>query len=471
MKTSKKPTRSTKAVAVSDSPPSVTSPFTQKLVALPVAGDSFLLVRAKGDGPDSVLIDGGLSGQTLYRELTAELGQEPSVRRIICTHNDADHANGLAEMLQDEVNYPLRTEEIWLPGSWANALPRSLTTSPHDAIFDVAESVGYILRDSAKHTAPRSELQAFFYKWAHGWDIAAAHKRDENHSWKRERNEDPHQNESEKLNISQSLTRSLDYQVRSRALLSRSISRYANRYLGDAVRLIRDFGSEARRTTHEIEAAISVFLFLIDAEERIIKIATSAGTRQARLRWFDAQAYYDEHPASRRAKGGDDDLVPLNSFELVHPPRTTELADLLYLTTVNLHSLVFWAPETETSPGCIFSADGLLDGDKLDPKPLRKIVATAPHHGSASNAAAYPNLRDMLQYPAIGEKWRDQVIFLRSDMNKKKNPCPEYKQSIQRLCTICPNKSLGLQKVVIPISSTAHWDFKAAESIRACSCT
>lgn len=426
----------------------------------------------KANGPDCVLVDGGQSGKTLYRELSAELGEEPFVRRIICTHNDADHANGLAEMLEDEVNYPLRVEEIWLPGSWANALPLSLTTSAHDAVFDIAHSVAYILRKSAKHTAPRNELEAFFYEWVHGPDIAATvHKGDENHISKRDRNEGSDQNESKKQHISQSLMRSLDYQVRSRALLSNSVSWSANAYLGAAVTLIRHVGKRAQCAKHAIEAAISVFLYLIDAKELIIKIATSAGKRQARLRWFDAQAYYDEQSASRRAKGGDDDLVPLNSFELIHPPQTTELAYLLYLTTVNLHSLVFWAPETETSPGCVFSADGLLDGDKLDPKPHREIIATAPHHGSASNAAAYPNLRDMLQYPAIGETWRDRVIFLRSDMNKKKNPCPEYKQSTQRLCTICPNKSLGLQKVVIAVSPTADWDFKAAKSIRACSCT
>ncbi len=37
---------------------------------------------------------------------------------IICTHNDADHTNGIIGFLQSG----LRCKEVWLPGSWTDRL-------------------------------------------------------------------------------------------------------------------------------------------------------------------------------------------------------------------------------------------------------------------------------------------------------------------------------------------------------------
>lgn len=74
-----------------------------RLVAFPVAGDSFLLIR----GGDRLLVDGGMRGAALHAFLKPELTEQMYVDRIICTHNDSDHAQGLAEMLGDVVLYPL----------------------------------------------------------------------------------------------------------------------------------------------------------------------------------------------------------------------------------------------------------------------------------------------------------------------------------------------------------------------------
>jgi hypothetical protein len=89
-----------------------------RFVAIPVAqGDAFYLERADF----SVLVDVGRSRYGfpgMFRAVT----HTDRVNVAVCTHNDADHANGVIGFLETG----LKCDEMWLPGSWLAALPHVL---------------------------------------------------------------------------------------------------------------------------------------------------------------------------------------------------------------------------------------------------------------------------------------------------------------------------------------------------------
>jgi hypothetical protein len=89
-----------------------------RFVAIPVAqGDAFFLDHRSW----SVLVDGGRSinsFSTVFQNST----HVDSVDVLVCTHNDADHANGVIGFLESA----LQCHEVWLPGRWLRALPEVL---------------------------------------------------------------------------------------------------------------------------------------------------------------------------------------------------------------------------------------------------------------------------------------------------------------------------------------------------------
>lgn len=106
-----------------------------KFIALPVSGDAFLFSR-KGRAS---LVDGGKNGPELYRLLQEELGEKPCLHRIVCTHNDDDHAGGLAELLESDNDF--QVSQVWLPATWQEPL-KELTLDAADFYERVAEELG-----------------------------------------------------------------------------------------------------------------------------------------------------------------------------------------------------------------------------------------------------------------------------------------------------------------------------------------
>lgn len=83
-------------------------------VALPVGqGDAFMLER---DGK-RILVDGGKSSTKLMGLLAAEAVEHIDI--VVCTHNDQDHAEGLAGLLENDV---FSIGEVWLPGRWSERI-------------------------------------------------------------------------------------------------------------------------------------------------------------------------------------------------------------------------------------------------------------------------------------------------------------------------------------------------------------
>jgi metal-dependent hydrolase (beta-lactamase superfamily II) len=76
-----------------------------KLLALPVAGDSYLLdLHGR-----KILVDGGHSSRSLRTALSSPNVAVTELDIVVCTHADADHAGGLVDLLggfKSEVQHP-----------------------------------------------------------------------------------------------------------------------------------------------------------------------------------------------------------------------------------------------------------------------------------------------------------------------------------------------------------------------------
>jgi hypothetical protein len=88
-----------------------------KFIALPVnQGDAFY---AETDDGFRVLVDGGRSRRALPK-LFRKYTKSDRVDVLVCTHNDADHAQGLIGFLENGSH----CDELWIPATWLYALLR-----------------------------------------------------------------------------------------------------------------------------------------------------------------------------------------------------------------------------------------------------------------------------------------------------------------------------------------------------------
>lgn len=150
---------------------------------------------------------------------------------------------------------------------------------------------------------------------------------------------------------------------------------------------------------------------------KILKIAILAYRRNALIRWF----YPSEVPGLERSN-----FLPLNSRNINYLKRVTNksvlnFAKLLYLTSENIHSLVFQY-SIDSLPRILFTADSIIN------KPIvytNQIIVTAPHHGSKSNKSAYSNIKG------------EQIIWVRSDYRSTSRPCKDYLMLNEKYCLIC----------------------------------
>ncbi len=120
-----------------------------RFIAIPVAqGDAFYLDR----GNWSVLVDGGRA-RSAFGAVFQATTRADGVSVAVCTHNDADHANGIMGFLESG----LRCNEVWLPGQWLNTLPYVL--KPFIEVFvtladDVAQAEVFEVDQPGEHVSP-----------------------------------------------------------------------------------------------------------------------------------------------------------------------------------------------------------------------------------------------------------------------------------------------------------------------------
>jgi len=168
------------------------------------------------------------------------------------------------------------------------------------------------------------------------------------------------------------------------------------------------------------------------------------------VRWFD----FSEFARTRHASGGDYGLlVPLNAVELAVPPSPMhELSYMARLTPVNEECLVFFSPgKLLKKLGVVFTGDSPMgDGPRytqnflpISLEPRQLVIATAPHHGSQSNAMAYVHL----------DTFAKVVLWLRSG-GTHQHPGLAFRQLLPalRACTNCPHSNFAREVVEVQLS-------------------
>jgi len=367
--------------------------MTSRFIALPVGqGDAFYLQR----DDFHILVDGGRSKRNLSGLLTTHIEPlPPQLDVVVCTHNDADHANGLLGLLKE---LPVSIREVWLPGTWAWRL-EDLVTRPYEFFHELYKNISE-LRDEVE------TLQQYYEKY-----------------WKR-------------LPLSIQMpetTRIPDHGIDADEWLTDVFDR-------------QDFSWRHWRKYWWFfdlpYPSGRLWLECLDAAHRIRSIAEAALNAGARIRLFE----FVQSP-NMTAGGYRWQLEPVNSREVWPRKEAVSALFFLALTKANRESLVFYAPEQiqKNAPGVLFTADSDL-GCRLNhiQQPSRSLIATAPHHGSEANALAYTVIN--------GWTSPDKVIWVRSDCRNKSRPGDTFKNQPKRLCTLCnivqrPKSSVRLHAI------------------------
>lgn len=298
-----------------------------RFVALPVGqGDAFFLQRGKF----TALIDGGRSKHALPR-LFKDTLKRTSVDTLVCTHNDADHAEGILGFLESG----LKCEEVWLPALWQDRL-RDLLGSPEQFFNELTSDVG---------------------------------------SWRSD-------DDSCRLDqLGDQLADKGDQQEKEEER-------------GEPISLDPNSGNDASIVPacmcypppvgfccwHLRQPNWPLLTQAMSAAARIREIAIICMHLGLRIRWF-------RHDACHKGGGKAGLLEPLNAVEATNV-RSRGALEYLALSTANRQSLTFCSPPDESYPGVVLTADSDLKFSNSIPWRAGMIV-TAPHHGSEANESAY----------------------------------------------------------------------------------
>jgi len=385
--------------------------MSNRFIALPVGqGDAFYLQR----GNFHVLVDGGRSKRVLPG-LLMNHARASHLDVVVCTHNDADHANGLIGLLEEQV---VTIREVWLPGTWAWRF-QDLVQHPYRFFDELAEDISGVGEEM-------ESLEQYYEQYG----------------------------ERFRSNIETSETTSIPD------------------HGADASEWLMDFFDKQDHFPWRLWPRHwppfypphpkwgRLWLDCLDAAHRIKSIAKAAVDAGAKVRVFEFVPFYNIVTG-----GFQGQLEPVNSREVW--PRKVPKKDVsalfyLALTKANRESLVFYAPEgeRENTPGVLFTADSDLgSGLRHIQKPATNLVVTSPHHGSESNRLAYMTVA----------KWvsPDEVIWVRSDGRSKSRPGPSYKSQPRRICTLC-NPPVTPKAVVRLHANRARW--QRTHGTRWCSC-
>lgn len=369
-----------------------------RFIAIPVAqGDAFYLERANL----SVLVDGGRNRSafaTMFQGITGK----NSVDIVVCTHNDADHTEGVTGYLESG----LRCNEVWLPGRWLSVLPDVL--KPFVDVFveligDVSKTVEMAnIREGSTDRLSLETYGEYLQEQLGEFD-----------------NEDGSEKVGERIGEDGWTETLVDMLERAEPWDE------FNFRLWPGIDLDRFYSTRYWRLG---PTQIQLLFSAIEAASRIRAIAIEAYHRGIPVRWFE---YGLSAPS-----GGVPELKPINATAIVRvKPRVGTLFRYLTLTVSNKESLVFWSPPADQQPGVLFTADCDLAGCRL-PLQFRGALVTAPHHGSEANAQAYREVTSAAQ------QFDSTITWIRSDGRYRSRPGSAYLAiSSRRFCTICRRKS------------------------------
>jgi hypothetical protein len=394
-----------------------------RLVALPVAGESFLLHR---DGK-TVLVDGGHSSKPLAKELKAYDPEMDLIDIVVCTHADEDHAGGLGNLIDES---GLKIGEFWLPGQWIDSV-EELLEAPRTVADGLVRELDEIAREFPDRQPQEDDLDSVAVILD---KKAIAERRRSNHV----NSERP----KDRLGSKE---------------FDRLCEVYSDIPKGDKAAM-NAFESARQRVQYRRRRQViptdlaDYWLGLIKTAESIRNIAAQAIRHKVPVRWFDFEAF----AMTRVANGGNPGfLEPLNSVEAARPP-LLHLSYLAKLSAANEECLAFIAPPEYLKLGVVFCGDSPLgDGpgyknsffnSRAGIAPCRGyLVATAPHHGSESNAMAFGHL----------SSWARVITWLRTG-GSSRQPGATFKKyhPNERACSHCPQtgRKQGLAELWLD-----HW--------------
>jgi hypothetical protein len=376
-------------------------------------GDAFFLDRGKL----TILVDGGRSIKGLPIQFQRATKHE-SVDVLVCTHNDADHANGVLGFLRDGLT---TCREVWLPGSWTYRLAE-LLLQPEEFTSELVLDIG----DMEVSPERRRSLQNLG-------------------DWYHESNHDATPTEEIDLNaLSEALEQATNMGTYEEVFWS-YFPMWPSGMWHDFYSLQGVFLENLERSLLLNEA--------LAAAARIRDIALAAYKKGVPIRWF-------EYDREKKRGGNRDCLVPLNACEVRQiSVRRRSALEYIALTTSNKQSLVFLSPADDKEPAVLFTADSDLSFSQCIDWTAGMIV-TAPHHGSEANRHAYDRFTE-----ETSKKF--DVIWVRSDGRFRDRPGNSYLNVHGcRFCTLCRGSNLDKQDVRL-IVDQGRW---IPYSTRRCCC-
>lgn len=411
--------------------------------ALPLSsGEAFLLQTKDCAGNQrTILVDGGKKHSETTRELSTILAElEPKIDLIdfvICTHSDADHSQGLWYFADDWYKLGRRIGEFWLPGRWANAATHILTDPVE---FTTQLLIGAyeasILVNASKNDG-RQLLREQAYREI-GIDILNSEA-----GYARPPHDVRFNGDDENNELGLGLSRAEAEALRAELEETDCSHNILDSLLDNAVKLEQLHRlSFNRRLYHYPNYMIdgrTAFEEVAKTAKSISKIVKSALIHEIKIRWFD----FGEFQKTGKASGGEENLLqPCCAVEVVPTLLKKRLTGLglffsLKLSSQNVESLVFYRPETELEPGVLFLGDSRLSHGLYKPecdfqapfhKPKRRVLVTAPHHGSRVNDNAYKVLKDWLG--------TDQQLYIRNG-GQKGQVLNCYLNNRDRRCAQC----------------------------------
>lgn len=382
-----------------------------KFIALPVgSGDAFY---AETDDGFRVLVDGGRSRRELPH-LFQLYTRRTDVDVLVCTHNDADHAEGLIGFLESG----LFSKELWLPATWLEAV-RSLPDDPAETILFLWKHL---------HSA-----------WEQGVLPEAQERLDfQEVAW---RSIFPEFNEPQPLKDNAQARETSEGQevLPFDAHLDETTIAALEEHLAFFAApwppwywWREDWGVPSR----VFPLVAGPWFAVAQDVRRLLELGWLALNHGIPVRCFQ----HDPANAGRIMGTWGWPLQPLSArpscyIPAAKPAKSAErFFRLAFLTTVNRESLVFYLDGGNGLPGVLFTADSDLKDVNVD-HVLAWSTATAPHHGSHDNRSAYSRINKLM-------------VWIRSDGYSKARPCVEFLQAPgRRLCTLCRNSEKPKQAV------------------------
>ena len=343
---------------------------------------------------------------------------------VVCTHNDADHANGILGFLEAG----LGCDEVWLPGRWLDALPHIL--KPLVEVFDELEK-NIIQLDRHQNTGRFDPDSSLLEKYG--------------------LHETRPLNEMDKSD--EGIALGSDGWPSS---LTDALEQSASWWLRPAYPNPSIYFHKSYWRLNKAE--MELLWAAIDAANLIREISAAAFHRSIPVRWFE----FDPMSPS----GGNAFLEPLNAKAVARVnPLVNTLLYHLYLTISNKESLVFWSPPTDCAPGVLFNADSDLANVTLPSALLAGSLATSPHHGSESNANAY------VQVAKAAGSSSSSILWVRSDCRSKSRPGKSYLGLPQpnKFCTMCRLSTGNYTiKSTVSLSSSAAGSWQRSSAVCTC---